>query len=101
VSALLAPGGAVEWLRLPRLHSPSIFGARLDRSAGPFTVAPARGSVPATAATCGTMVLETTWQTVDLGTDLDRLGVVEAVVWRRYRRGGCCDSRAQKRIFTW
>jgi GH15 family glucan-1,4-alpha-glucosidase len=64
VSALVAPGGAVEWLCLPRPDSPSVFGAALDRSAGAFALAPAQALHPSHRRYVpGTMVLETTWQT--------------------------------------
>jgi GH15 family glucan-1,4-alpha-glucosidase len=63
-SALVAPSGNVEWMCLPRMDSPSVFGAILDRDAGTFRVAPADVSVPAGRRYIpGTMVLETSWET--------------------------------------
>lgn len=62
--ALVAPSGAVEWMCLPRVDSPSVFGAMLDRDAGHFRLAPDGMSVPtARRYVPGTMVLETSWGT--------------------------------------
>jgi GH15 family glucan-1,4-alpha-glucosidase len=61
-TALVAPNGAVEWMCVPRMDSPSVFGAMLDRDAGWFRVGPADAAVPvARRYIPGTMVLETTW----------------------------------------
>jgi alpha,alpha-trehalase len=63
-TALIAPNGNVEWMCLPRMDSPSVFGAILDRDAGTFRFAPADVNVPAARRYIpGTMVLETTWET--------------------------------------
>ncbi len=63
-SALVAPSGNVEWMCVPRMDSPSLFGAMLDRDAGMFSLAPADAAVPAGRRYLpGTNILETTWGT--------------------------------------
>ncbi|MGH2358372.1 MAG: glycoside hydrolase family 15 protein [Candidatus Limnocylindria bacterium] len=63
-TALVAPSGSVEWLCLPRIDSPSVFGAILDRDAGSFRFGPADIMVPAARRYLpGTNILETSWGT--------------------------------------
>ena len=63
-TALVAPSGNVEWMCVPRMDSPSVFGSILDRDAGGFRVGPADVRVPAGRRYLpGTMVLETSWET--------------------------------------
>jgi alpha,alpha-trehalase len=62
VTALVAPSGSVEWMCAPRMDSPSLFGAVLDRDAGSFRFGPDDIAVPAARRYLpGTMVLETSW----------------------------------------
>ena len=46
-TALVAPSGNVEWMCIPRMDSPSVFGSILDRDAGTFRMGPADIQVPA------------------------------------------------------
>src|SRR5438552_18227260 len=62
VTALVAPSGAVEWMCLPKMDGPSVFGAMLDRDAGWFRFGPDDVNVPSDRRYLpGTMVLETSW----------------------------------------
>jgi alpha,alpha-trehalase len=61
-TALVAPNGAIEWMCAPRLDSPSVFAAMLDRGAGSFRLGAADAEVPHDRRYIpGTLVLETSW----------------------------------------
>ena len=63
-TALVAPSGNVEWLCVPRIDSPSVFAAILDRDAGGFRLGPDDMVVPTDRRYLpGTNVLETSWGT--------------------------------------
>jgi GH15 family glucan-1,4-alpha-glucosidase len=95
MTALVAPGGSIEWMCLPRMDSPSIFGAILGRHAGSFRVSPSDVAVPAARRYLpGTMVLETSW-----GTDTGWIIVRDALIigpWRHETE----LSRTQRRTPT-
>src|SRR5262249_55832534 len=61
--ALVAPDGAIDWLCVPRLDAPSIFGSLLDREAGSFRFGPYGIDHPTERIyEPGTNVLATTWK---------------------------------------
>ena len=65
VSALVAPGGSVDWMCVPRFDAPSAFGSILGSRAGSFKLAPLEALVPAARRYLpGTMILETSWGTM-------------------------------------
>ncbi|MCY7418903.1 MAG: DUF5911 domain-containing protein, partial [Chloroflexi bacterium] len=64
VTALVTATGTVDWLCLPRMDGPSVFGAILDRRAGHFRIGPVGGPVATSRRYLpGSLVLETTWVT--------------------------------------
>ncbi|GAA1853726.1 glycoside hydrolase family 15 protein [Microlunatus capsulatus] len=64
VSALVSPGGSIDWMCLPRFDAPSAFGHILGKLAGSFRVAPDEITVPGDRRYLpGTMILETSWGT--------------------------------------
>lgn len=62
--ALVADDGAIDWLALPELDSPSMFGALLDAGrGGAFSLAPTVAYTSSRRYLPGTNVLETTFET--------------------------------------
>ncbi len=63
-TALVSPGGVVDWMCAPRMDSPSVFGALLGPHAGRFSLTPSDVVVPSARRYLpGTMILETSWGT--------------------------------------
>ncbi|MGH8960641.1 MAG: glycoside hydrolase family 15 protein [Jatrophihabitantaceae bacterium] len=94
-TALVSPGGSVDWMCLPRMDSPSVFGAMLGSHAGSFRVAPSDISVPAARRYLpGTMVLETSW-----GTDTGWIIVRDALILGPWRHDDSL-SRTHRRTPT-
>jgi alpha,alpha-trehalase len=93
--ALISPGGCVDWMCLPRMDSPSIFGALLGRHAGMFRVSPSDAMVPVSRRYIpGTLILETSW-----GTETGWIIVRDALLmgpWRHEQK----LSSVQRRIPT-
>jgi GH15 family glucan-1,4-alpha-glucosidase len=89
--ALVAPDGSVDWLCVPAVDSPSIFGSLLDREGGSFRFGPygivhpvSRVYMP------GTNVLETTWRS--------RTGwmvVRDALTMGPYREAACVTEHTR------
>lgn len=79
-AALIDREGTVQWMCLPYIDSPSVFGRLLDDDAGHVTLAPTGAHTTERAYRDATLVLETTFRT-DTGTvvvtDALALGVGE------------------------
>ncbi len=90
VLALLAPGGSVDWMCVPRFDSPSVFGSLLGRHAGSFRISPTDVEVPVdTRYLPGTMIIETSW-----GTPTGWIVVRDALLmgpWHHDNRPGPAD----------
>jgi len=94
--ALVAPSGNIEWLCVPRVDSPSLFGAVLDRDAGGFRLGPADVLVPAARRYVpGTMVLETSW-----GTPTGWIVVRDVLLIGPWHHDGAQRSRTHRRAPT-
>jgi GH15 family glucan-1,4-alpha-glucosidase len=95
-TALVAPSGSVEWLCIPRVDSPSVFGALLDRDAGWFRIGPADQMVPAARRYIpGTMILETSW-----GTSTGWIIVRDVLLIGRWHHDGAELSTTHQRAPT-
>jgi len=66
--ALLAPDASIQWLCLPRLDSPSAFGALLgDETHGAFRISPVRSTAAPRQTYIGdTLIVRTSWPEADV-----------------------------------
>ena len=91
--ALVADDGAIDWLALPNLDSPSMFGALLDADrGGAFSLAPTVAYTSTRRYLPGTNVLETTFET-----DAGVAKVVDAMTLAGPEFGSVSGAPAQGR----
>jgi alpha,alpha-trehalase len=64
-AALVSRGGSIDWLCLPRYDSPAVFSRLLDPDAGHWLIRPAAEFTTERRYLPGTLVIETTFTTVD------------------------------------
>ena len=96
-TALVAPGGSIDWMCLPRMDSPSVFGAILGPRAGTFRVSPADVTVPSARRYLpGTMVLETSW-----GTDTGWIIVRDVLLVGPWRHDDALSSTQKRTPTDW
>jgi GH15 family glucan-1,4-alpha-glucosidase len=102
-AALVALDGTIDWLCLPALDAPSVFGALLDsRRGGRFTLAPAMPFEVSRRYVPGTNVLETTFFTasgVARVTDALSRPIARPLLWNQVIRR--VDGLAGEVPFQW
>lgn len=93
-AALVSRHGSVDWLCFPRFDSPSFFGRLLDARAGHWSIRPTAAADAARAYLDGTMVLETTYTTID-----GRAAVVDGLAVGRNEHGHELGADAPSVLF--